>query len=222
MELDQMKDVWKQQFSSSEKKLKEEDVISMISHPSRGPVASMKRNLRRELYFVIFSFSIAALVFFLAFESKMIGYSAAYIFLMAVFALYYYNKTRLLGRMQCVNCEVKTNVSLQVSTLEKYIRYNLIVSTLVYPAFLLFGAWILYTNFYSLTPKPIFVYSVSYATWITTLVWVLFSVITSIPMYYLNKKYIHWLYGKHISRLKWILKEMDNEGNGQGASFLHS
>lgn len=211
MELEQMKDVWKQQFSNQGASLNEDDLVRIISHPSRGPVASMKRNLRMELYFVIVTFGIAALVFFWAFKSKMIGYSIAYLFFMGVFIFYYISKTRLLSRMQCVTCEVKSNLSLQISTLEKYIRYNLIISTLVYPLFLMLGALILYLNFYSLTPKPIFVYSTAYAPAVTTGVWVLFSIVTTIPLYFLNKKYLHWLYGKHIRRLKGVLSELDND-----------
>lgn len=211
MELDQMKDVWKQQFSNQGTSLSEDDLVRMINHPSRGPVASMKRNLRMELYWVIFTFGVAALVFFWAFKSKMIGYSIAYLFFMGLFIFYYISKTRLLSRMQCVTCEVKSNLSLQISTLEKYIRYNLIISTLVYPLFLMLGALILYLNFYSQTPKPIFVYSTAYSLFVTTGVWVLFSVITTIPLYFLNKKYLHWLYGKHIRRLKGVLFELNND-----------
>ncbi len=100
---------------------------------------------------------------------------------------------------------------MQANTLEKYIKYNLIVSTLVYPAFLMFGAWLLYSESYSETPKSIISYSSAYSPWMTTLMWLLFSIITTIPLYYLNKKYLHWLYGKHINRIKRVLSEIEGE-----------
>jgi hypothetical protein len=211
MELDSMKDIWKGQNTGVQKSLNENELMTMISHPSKSPVAKMKRTLKKELYFVIVCFSVAALVFFLTFENKFIGFSLAYIFLMLVFIIYYFFKNRLLTNMQCVTCEVKSNLTMQANTLEKYIKNNLIVSTLVYPAFLMFGAWLLYTGFYSETPKSIISYSSAYSPWITTLIWLVFSIITTIPLYYLNKKYLHWLYGKHINRIKRVLSEIEGE-----------
>ena len=211
MELDNMKETWKEQPVATQNKISSEQLIAMIGHPSKSPVASMKRTLKKELYFVVFSFGVASMIFLIAFESKMIGYSIAYLFLTVVFIFYYYFKTKLLNNMQCVTCEVKSNLSLQLTTLEKYIRNNLIISTLVYPAFLLFGAWMLYTNFYNDIPKSFFVYSVAYPAWITTMSWLIFSIVTTVPLYFLNKKYLHWLYGKHINRLKKVLSEMESE-----------
>jgi hypothetical protein len=211
MELDQMKDLWKNQSLNVQHLLSNEEVMTMINHSSNSPVAKMKRNLRKELIFVVVSFSMAAFIFLIGFDGKMIAFSAVYVFLMLVYFLYFFFKNRLLSSMQCVVCEVKSNLSMQVSSLEKYIKYNLIISTLIVPVIFMLGAFILYLDYHADSFKAIIFYSVAYPVWVTTVVWVGISIVLTVPSYFLNRKYLHWLYGKHISRIRKILSEMDED-----------
>jgi len=211
MELDNIKELWKNQQTPSPGIISNEQVVAMINHPSKSPVAIMKRNLKRELWFLLVSFSIAAFIFFISFNGKMIAYSWAYIFMMVVFLFYYYFKNKLLNSMQCVTCEVKSNLTLQLKSLEKYIKNNLLYSTLTLPAFLMFGALIMYLDATGETHKSVIFYSIAHPAWLTTLIWLGFSVILTIPLYFLNKKYLHWLYGKHINRLRLVISNMEND-----------
>lgn len=211
MELDNMKELWNDQQNTTQKSLSEQELITMIGNPSKGPIAKMKRNLKKELIFVLLTLPATAIYFQFNFKGKMFALSMAYVLLTLMFVAYYYFKNKLLNNMQCVTCEVKSNLNMQVNTLEKYIKNNLIVSTLLLPALMMFICWLLYLNDYSTTPKSIFSYSVAYSPWLTTLIWAGISIAITIPMYFLNKKYLHWLYGKHINRLKRVLSELDSE-----------
>lgn len=211
MELDNMKELWKDQQDAGQKPLSEQELITMIGNPSKGPIAKMKRNLKKELIFVLVTLPGTAIYFQFHFNGKMFAFSITYILMTLVFVAYYYFKNKLLNNMQCVTCEVKSNLTMQANTLEKYLKNNLIVSTFILPVIVLFGMWLLYLNYYSATPKSIFSFSVAYSPWITTLIWTGISIAITIPMYFLNKKYLHWLYGKHINRLKSVLSELDSE-----------
>lgn len=206
MEIDQLKDVWNKQQAPASPLLSNEDMLAVISHSSRSPVARMKRNLRKEMIFCVVAFSIAA---FVTFQGKLIWYTWMYLFLMGVFCMYYYFKNRLLNNMQCVTCEVRSNLSMHVATLEKYIKWNLILSTMVFPVVIMFGALIMYLNADSIKSKSILFFSVAHPAWQTALIWLGFGLVFTIPLYYLNRRYLHWLYGKHIDRIKKILSEMD-------------
>jgi len=209
MELDHIKEIWRRQSQPERQSLSNEEVMTMITHPSRSPVAIMKRNLKKELIFIVVSFSIASLVF--SFQGKMIAYSGAYLFLMGVFFYYYYFKNRLLNSMQCVTCEVKSNLGLLVNNLEKYVRYNLVISTFILPLFLAFVVFIMYLNFKSVVPRSVLHFSPAHPAWLTILVWLVISTVMTIPLFYLNRKYLYWLYGKHIARIRKILTEMDED-----------
>ena len=66
MELDQWKDIWKE-----EGKLPPNDaqkLQSLLAKKSNSPVAKMKRNLKVELWFVIIGYGAIILFYFIAFK----------------------------------------------------------------------------------------------------------------------------------------------------------
>src|SRR5688572_28972163 len=124
MELENMREVWNEGDKGG--KLPGSKISEIIRKPSKGPVARMKRNLRYELLAVILGFGFIAVYYFIAFDSKYSLISWVYAFFIVLFFFYFIRKNRLLENLQCSSCHLKSNLELQLKTLEKYTRLYLI------------------------------------------------------------------------------------------------
>lgn len=207
MELEYLKEVWKvaadiEAFPAGEKKA----LLNVgAGAPSQSVVSKMKRNLLYELLTVLVCVTIIAVFYFIAFGGRLKEVSWAYMLLALIFISYYYKKNKLLKSMQCPACRVKYNLSLQLTTLEKYVRLYLIVGTFMAPAVMLF--------FYALLHyKRISVFYSSYEIRNAagfTLLYLLVTAIFTIIFYFFNRWYINRLYGRYIQKLKDLLLEME-------------
>jgi hypothetical protein len=203
MELDHLKDMWQKQEAPPTPGLQE-----IISKRSNSPIAKMKRNLIMELIMVVIFLGAVILYYFAAFSGKFQVVSWVYLSLIALFGVYFYFKYKLLNEMECMACQVKSNLSKQVSTLEKFVRLYLIVGTAIIPAVIIFFYFFEMSNFpagnnFFILPSE----KNSIATSLAVLAFI--CVASTVPIYYLNKWYIRKLYGKQIERLKLMLEQMD-------------
>ncbi len=205
MELENLKEVWKatsdiRAFPAGEKKL-----LLNIGAPSQSLVSKMRRHLFYELLTVLACVTIIAIFYFIAFGGRLKEVSWAYILLALIFMGYYYKKNKLLKAMECPACRVKYNLSLQLATLEKYVRLYLIAGTFMAPVVMLF--------FYALLHyKHIPVFYSSYRIYNTagfTLLYLLVTAIFTMIFYVFNRWYINRLYGRYIQKLKHLLLEME-------------
>ena len=209
MELDQWKEIWKEEGespSNDARKLK-----LLLEKKSNSPVAKMKRNLKMELWLIIISYGAMILFYFIAFKGQLSEVSWFMLFIGLLFVAYYQRKNKLLSEMECLSCQVKSNLQKQTTTLEKYIRFYLIAGTALAPVSLLFFAWLFNvkrstnTNYNILYPSP------ENPLWKVALAWVLLTVIITILFYFMNKWYVRKLYGKHVEKLKEVLSEMEGD-----------
>jgi 4-hydroxybenzoate polyprenyltransferase len=209
MELDQWKDIWKtegEQPSNDLQKLR-----MLLDKKSKSPVAKMKRNLKVELWFMIITYGGIILFYFLAFKGIMSAVSWFMLFIGLLFVIYFQRKNKLLTEMECLSCEVKSNLQKQVTTLEKYIRIYLIGGTLLAPISLLFFGWFSYDKAWKNVNDSLFFPGEHNPIWKVILAWVILTVIITTIFYYLNKWYVRKLYGKHVEKLKEVLSEMEND-----------
>lgn len=207
MELNELKQIWKQTGEEQDVPLKsDEELLNMLQEPSKGPIAKMRRNLLLELILVVVSVTSVSVYYFLAFEGRFREVSWAYMILAFCFVWYYFRKNRLLKSMQCVACRVKSNLELQLKTLEKYVRLYLIIGTALIPVVMYFMYFLVHRD------KKV---SLANAFGMAghennfALLYLLFTVIFTIAMYFLNRWYIDLLYGRHIRKLKELIREME-------------
>ena len=209
MELDQWKEIWKEEGespSNDARKLK-----LLLEKKSKSPVAKMKRNLKIELWLIIISYGAMIMFYFIAFKGQLSEVSWFMLFIGLLFVAYYQRKNKLLSEMECLSCQVKSNLQKQTTTLEKYIRFYLIAGTALAPVSLLFFAWLFNvkrrtnTNYNILYPSP------DNPLWKVALAWVVLTVIITILFYFMNKWYVRKLYGKHVEKLKEVLSEMEGD-----------
>lgn len=203
MELEQWKDVWKKQEDSPTPSLRE-----MLGKPSNSPIAKMKRNLILELIAVLIGFGVVVVYYLTAYKGKFQEVGWLYLGMMILFVVYFVFKFRLLTKMECMACEVKSNLFKQVNTLEKYVRFYLITGTALIPMVILFFyafSWIHFPEGRGLFLQP----SNSTSLLTSVLILLLVCVTSTIGMYYINKWYIRKLYGNQIERLKKMLEQLD-------------
>lgn len=208
MELEQLKNIWTNETGPQDKK--NADLLSFLNKPSNSPIAKMKRNLRFELIAVIVLYSLSIVYYFFAFEGRMIELSWFMMLIGLLFVVYYYRKNKLLNNMQCVACRVKSNLELQLGTLEKYVRFYLLAGNLLFPLSMLivgYVAFFLYPERLQ-TPKTLFNSPPMQSLAIKYLV---VTVILSIVIAFVNKWYVNRLYGRHVKKLKQILSEMKDD-----------
>ncbi|MGB4773066.1 MAG: hypothetical protein WBP58_16510 [Chitinophagaceae bacterium] len=203
MELEQWKDIWKKQEDSPTPSLRE-----ILGKPSNSPIAKMKRNLVLELITLLLSFGAIVVYYLSAYKGKFQEVGWIYFFIIILFVVYFILKYRLLTRMECMACEVKSNLMKQVHTLEKYVRFYLIAGTALIPIMIIFFyifSWMHFPQGRGLFLMP----SDSTSLFTSLLILFLLCLTSTIGMYYLNKWYIRKLYGNQIARLKTMLDQLD-------------
>ena len=209
MEPDQWKEIWKEEGespSNDARKLK-----LLLEKKSNSPVAKMKRNLKMELWLIIISYGAMILFYFIAFKGQLSEVSWFMLFIGLLFVAYYQRKNKLLSEMECLSCQVKSNLQKQTTTLEKYIRFYLIAGTALAPVSLLFFAWLFNVKRRTNANYNILYPSADNPVWKVALAWVLLTVIITILFYFMNKWYVRKLYGKHVEKLKEVLSEMEGD-----------
>ena len=206
MELDDMKNIWKDKPIEAADASK---ISAMISRQSQSPVAKMKRNLRMELLILIFSLGIVAAYYFIAFKSEYSIIGWVYVLLLVLFCYYFFRKNKLLNEMQCSSCRVKSNLELQLRMLERYVRFYLISGTAILPILFIFLGIVLYCKKPTLINKTVLYPSATNPVWKFLLAWfILLSVSTTI-MWVLNRGYVNKLYGRHINKLRQLLAQIN-------------
>lgn len=209
MELDQLKELWQQDIPGKGHDL--DKLKSLLDKKSSSPVAKMKRNLNIELWVILLSYGSMSLFYFIAFEGRMREISWFMLFIGGLFILYYLRKQKLLREMECLACQVKSNLEKQIQSLEKYIRFYLIAGTALVPLSVLFFSWLFRMKLRQIPDQSIFYTSPANPWWKAALAWILLTAGLTFLLFHLNKWYVRKLYGRHVEKLKSVLREMEGE-----------
>jgi len=222
MELDSLKDIWKNLGEEELQPGREVPISSMLQKRSQSTIARLKRNLNRELIAVVVIYSLT-IWYIIAFQQL---YSELAILLTLVggaFLFYYYRKNKLLKEMQCVACEVRSNLKQQLLTLEKYVRFYFIAGTILTPlAYFAAGVIILF-NEQQLTPSlsnvpfeaETSVSQMPIASHISNhrffVLFLSIGAVLTVGSYFVNRWLINKMYGQHIQKLKELLLQMEED-----------
>jgi hypothetical protein len=204
MELESLKTIWKD-VGTSPAITSAEELERMLSQKSKSPIAKLKRNLLWELIAVAVLYGITIIYYLSANKPGMLYIVTMLLVLGALYGWYYVSKRKLLNSMECVTCEVKSNLSTQLTTLEKLVKLYLWVGTLLVPFLLIlsFLVGLFFSDNGELLAK------LGNKIIIVFVIWALISFVLSIPVYFLNKWYINLLYGRHVKKLRQIVNEMN-------------
>lgn len=204
MELESLKTIWKD-VGTSTAATSADELEQMLSQKSKSPIAKLKRNLFWEMIAVAVLYGIT-IIYNLSANIPAMLYSVMMLLVLgALYGWYYVAKRKLLNSMECVTCEVKSNLSTQLTTLEKLVKLYLWVGTLIVPFLLIlsFLVGLFFMDNGELLAK------LGNKIIIVLVIWVLISFVLTIPVYFLNKWYVHKLYGQHVKKLRQIVNEMN-------------
>ena len=210
MELDNLKDLWQDLERGDAHRNDDEQILRILQKRSQSPIARMKRNLMLELIAVIILYSFP-IGYFL--ESSMGRYREIALFLFVIgilFVFYYYRKNKLLSEMQCVTCEVRSNLERQLATLEKYVRFYFVSGTILCPVAYFVPGFIVLMKYPDESVAKHFTESAVY------IIYIIIGIVITIGSYFLNRWYIKKLYGRHIEKLKALLLQMEESSFESG------
>src|SRR5215831_2917166 len=220
MELDSLKILWQNQDSNTALDDNPERILSMLRKRSQSPIAKMKRNLFWELVALVVLYSATIWYYIVAWHGRY-WEIAGLLFLVGAFCLfYYYRKNKLLSQMQCVACEVKSNLQRQLVMLDKYVNFYFIAGTLMTPLVYFAAGLIVFfktpgnlNRGQSLPNHDIDLSSGTIVAQITNhhffTAFITIGVSLAIGSYFLNRWYVNKLYGQHIQKLKDLLQQME-------------
>jgi hypothetical protein len=201
MELEKLKELWDDSTNSS-LPIDKEGLSKILNQSSRRPIALIKRNLKLEVLFVIVLYGFFIWLILNQVDSNILYVDIILLVLAGIlFCVYAFYKNKLLNKMECVGCEVKSNLSLQLKSLEKLVKLYFKVGNIgIVFVYLIAGA-ISYIEAEGDT--------VHFPHVLELVIFIAIGAILFIISYYLSRWYIFNLYGKHIQKLKNILYEMD-------------
>lgn len=222
MELDSLKDIWKDLDEADLQPGRDVPISSMLQKRSQSTIARLKRNLNRELIAVLIIYSLT--IWYIITFQRMYSELAVLLALVGgAFLFYYYRKSKLLKQMECVACEVRSNLKQQLGTLEKYVRFYFIAGTILTPLAYFAAGMIILFNGQEVNSHMVDV-SIDAQTSVAQMpiaqhisnhrFFVLFLSIgaaLTLGSYFINRWLIGKLYGQHIQKLKDLLTQMDEE-----------
>lgn len=217
MELDSLKDIWKDLDEKDLRPAGDVPIISMLQKRSRSPLAKMKRNLYWEMAALVVCYSLAIWYYITGWQGRY-WEVALLLFFVGVFALFYYlRKHKLLNEMQCVACEVRSNLQRQLVTLEKYVNFYFVSSIIITPtAYFVAGLIVFFKtpeDFGKVDLKgvPDMIPDVSDQLpdhqFLVTFISI--GVVLTIGVYFFSRWAINRLYGQHIKKLKELVQQME-------------
>ncbi|WP_205513451.1 hypothetical protein [Longitalea arenae] len=222
MELDSLKDIWKNLGEEELQPGREVPISSMLQKRSQSTIARLKRNLNRELIAVVIIYSLN-IWYIIAFQRLYSELAVLLLLVGGAFLFYYYRKNKLLKEMQCVACEVRSNLKQQLATLEKYVRFYFVAGNIITPlAYFAAGAIILY-NSQPVTPPlndlpfeaETSVSQMPIASHISNhrffILFISMGAVVTVGTYFFNRWLINKLYGQHIQKLKELLLQMEED-----------
>ncbi|WEK36827.1 MAG: hypothetical protein P0Y53_04870 [Candidatus Pseudobacter hemicellulosilyticus] len=217
MELDSLKALWQEQDQQVAEQDNRQEILAMLRKRSQNPIAKIKRNLRWELVAVIIVYSLAIWHYSVSWRGQYWEMAVLLFLVGASFVFYYYHKNKLLKQMQCVACEVRSNLQQQLKTLEKYIRFYYISGTLLMPVGYYVAGLIIFFkrpqfagrggNPLATRAQPMLTHITEHSYFTEFLV---IGLVLTVGAYFLNGWYLNKMYGQHINRLKDLLRQMDD------------
>ncbi|HEV3412302.1 MAG TPA: hypothetical protein VG101_07480 [Puia sp.] len=210
MELESLKYIWHSLEAPPALEQDREALLDLLHRKSQAPVTRMRRNLIGEGILLLIAYTPATLIFLLGFGGRLAAISWLYIILAAFFFAYYYSKYRLLNKMQCPTCQLRSNLARQVDMLRKYTRFYLLAGTGMIPLTYILAYIIIRWKMPSATSA---IYQRLHPTsfWASPILWLTLLIPITAGMYFLNSSYINRLYGRHIKKLQELLRELDSE-----------
>lgn len=197
MELDDLKDTWKQ---SQIKGIKNTNIMELIHNKNYGPVAALKKSFKKQIKLMIILPAILLTAhandMSKVFTSILFWSYVAFCIGMIIFS---FSNYRIVSKMQRMDGMVKSNLEQHINLLETRLRWHIIGVRIVLLFFVVLAETVPYFQQYSMLNKwhslPVAIRFSAYA--------VLF-----ILQYFLSRRISYRKFGGHLAYLKELVNEM--------------
>lgn len=221
MDLDNLKEIWKEQDEKDFQPVNnrvpgpviashEDEIAAILRKRSQNPIAKIKRNLGWELGIIVVMYSVTMYYYITAWHGKYWEIAVLLGIVGASFVVYYFRKNRLLKEMQRVDNGVKANLEKRLHTLEQYTRFYFVSGTVLTPVTYFVAGLIVFFKTPSQTPErmPAMMAHITGHEYFA--LFTISGVALAIGGYFLNIWYVNRLYGRHINKLKNLLNQLED------------
>jgi hypothetical protein len=203
MELENFKQLFLEHSSKPVAYPPRTDIHHLLKRRSGAPVASLKKKLYAELIIAIIFCSLPVYIF-IAYKGQYVS-ALAVVFLL-VAALFIRTILHLLSavsRYETAVNAVRQHLQLLVVILKKFRRLYIVSSMLVLPLFTAAAGVLVHLD--NLQKDPL-LYQLSAPY--TTVMYILFSLLWAVGMYFFTRWYVDKMYGQQIRQLQTYIDEM--------------
>jgi hypothetical protein len=199
MELDDLKQTWQQTPANDKTNT---DIMDIIQHKSYGPIAAMKRELRKHIAFMALLPFILMLTNITNIEGvfRSVMYWSYVLFCIGAITHSYYNY-RIVSRMGIMDVMIKASLEQQVELLERRIRQSLIWLRFVMIYFIILCEVVPYFQHYRML-----------AYWHGLSPWIRYAAYAGLlaMQYFTSKAVARRKYGEHLNYLRQLTKELQH------------
>jgi hypothetical protein len=203
MEIEDLKELWKQQAERFEPRNANE-LAAMIRRNSTDIVARLTRSVWFELGLTLVA-AVAFLIYALRLPTGSLkGISISILLAFCGYCIYYIKKLTILQKFRRRDDDLKANLTWLVKNLSSYLRFYRRSYTILYPVYFLLGLLFAalerdFDTFYSLITQPTTIIIV------VSIAAIFYFVSTWFTDWYLKK-----LYGNHLTRLENLLRDLEH------------
>lgn len=204
MELDDLKNIWKNNETSFNKK-NDDELAMMIKGTSQSVIAKLKRSVWFELIFTVVV-GVGLLIYALTLPSGALKWtSIALLILFIGYTFYYVKKLMLLNHFDASAGNIKNNLQNLTNNLTSYLKFYKRSYTILYPVYFFLG--LLFGGLERGTDKFLQAMQQPRAIAIIIVLGVVFFFCST----WLTNWYLKKLYGNHLDKLKGLLLDINAE-----------
>lgn len=208
VELENLKDIWKQQIQPTidKQNIEKQEIERLLKGRSTSILEKLKRNLLLEIaMFVVCLLLVSAVPFYFHSTPVTILCLMAVVVIFIPYLIYYIKKYNELKRFSVFHNDIKTSLQSLILQLEKFLKIYFYGSLLLSP-FAVFISSI--ACLYEMKALGYLLYFDEFSK--PTLAIILsFALVFTLVSYPILKWYLRKLYGQHIETLKAYLKELE-------------
>lgn len=208
IELERLKNIWSSNIEDDigKQTIEQEKIRALLSKKSTSIIDKLRKNLLGEIIMFCVCLVLVACVPIYLQTKEVILICALIIALIFIpYLIYYLKKYNELKRFFSYNQNIKSNLQLLISQLEKYLNIYFWGSLLLTP---ISGFLLGFAILYEMKALGFLIYFDAFSSVNLSLI-LSFALLLTLLSYPLMKWYIRKLYGQHLEKLKDCLRELE-------------
>lgn len=208
IELERLKNIWSSNIEDDigKQTIEQEKIRALLSKKSTSIIDKLRKNLLGEIImFCVCLVLVACVPIYLQTKEVVLICALIIALIFIPYLIYYLKKYNELKRFFSYNQNIKSNLQLLISQLEKYLNIYFWGSLLLTP---ISGFLLGFAILYEMKALGFLIYFDAFSSANLSLI-LSFALLLTLLSYPLMKWYIRKLYGQHLEKLKDCLRELE-------------